>query len=60
VKLKLRLALAALAAILMGGVTLAPRAAFADDTTKTDSGDGTGGGPTTKGDDGAGGGSGQK
>jgi hypothetical protein len=62
VKLKLRLAVAALAAILMGGVTLAPRAAFADDTTKTDSGDGTGGGSgqTTKGDDGTGGGSGQK
>jgi hypothetical protein len=61
--MKLRLALAALMAILVGGITVAPRAAFADDTTKTDSGDGTGGGSgqTTKtGDDGTGGGSGQK
>ena len=60
--MKLKLALAALTALLVGGITLAPGAAFADDTTKTDSGDGTGGGSgqTTKDDDGTGGGSGQK
>jgi hypothetical protein len=60
--MKLKLALAALTAILVGGIALAPHAAFAGDTT-TDSGDGTGGGSgqtTTTGDDGTGGGSGQK
>jgi hypothetical protein len=58
--MKLKLALAALMAILVGA-SLTPRAAFAGDE-KTDSGDGTGGGSgqTTTGDDGTGGGSGQK
>jgi hypothetical protein len=59
--MKLKLALAALAALLVSG-TLASQGAFAgDDTTKTDAGDGTGGGSgQTTGDDGTGGGSGQK
>ncbi|HUJ36226.1 MAG TPA: hypothetical protein VLW88_00935 [Hyphomicrobium sp.] len=58
--MKLKLALAALAALLVSG-TLASQGAFADDTTKTDTGDGTGGGSgQTTGDDGTGGGSGQK
>ena len=42
--MKLKLALAALSAVLLCGATLAPPAFAGDDTTKTDSGDGTGGG----------------
>jgi len=59
--MKVKLALAALAAILVSGIALASQAAFAgDDTTKTDSGDGTGGGSGQTDGDGTGGGSGQK
>ena len=59
--MKLKLALAALSALLVSGVTLASQAAFAgDDTTTTDSGDGTGGGSGQTGDDGTGGGSGKQ
>ncbi len=59
--MKLKLALAALSAILVSGITLASSAAFAgDDATTTDSGDGTGGGSGQTGDDGTGGGSGQQ
>jgi uncharacterized protein YdeI (BOF family) len=55
--MKLKLALAALAALLVSGA-LASQGAFAgDDTTKTDTGGGSG---QTTGDDGTGGGSGQK
>jgi hypothetical protein len=60
--MKLKLALAALSALLISSVTLVSPAAFAgDETTTTDSGDGTGGGSgETSGDDGTGGGSGQQ
>ena len=58
--MKLKPALAALSAMLVCGVTLAPPAFAGDDTTKTDSGDGTGGGSGQTGDDGTGGGSGTK
>jgi hypothetical protein len=60
--MKLKLALGALSALLVSGATLAPPAFAGDDTTKTDSGDGTGGGSgqTTTGDDGTGGGSGKQ
>jgi len=58
--MKLKPALAALSAMLVCGATLAPPAFAGDDTTKTDSGDGTGGGSGQTGDDGTGGGSGTK
>ena len=59
--MKLTPALAALAAMLVCGAALAPPVFAGDDTTKTDSGDGTGGGSgQTSGDDGTGGGSGKK
>jgi hypothetical protein len=58
--MKLNLVVAALAALHVCGVSLAPPASAGDDTTKTDSGDGTGGGSGQTGDDGTGGGSGTK
>jgi hypothetical protein len=58
--MKLKLVVAALTALLVCGTSLAPPALAGDDTTKTDSGDGTGGGSGQTGDDGTGGGSGTK
>jgi hypothetical protein len=58
--MKFKLTLAALSALLVCGTSLAPPAFAGDDTTKTDSGDGTGGGSGQTGDDGTGGGSGTK
>jgi hypothetical protein len=58
--MKLKLALATLSAVLLCSASLTLPAFAGDDTTKTDSGDGTGGGSGQSGDDGTGGGSGKQ
>jgi hypothetical protein len=57
--MKVKLALATLSAVLLCSASLTLPAFAGDDTTKTDSGDGTGGGSGQTGDDGTGGGSGK-